>query len=171
MAQEGWISMWGTEWRVLHKLRPHRLLPAAEWPVWHMLHEPAASNCQLATEDRPNGLLASGSRLQRFVKACQPAACRVARDPWPPAHLPVGPCFLSLPAGQLPAATCQNTGLALSLSDLLSRSDPALLPELDWWLSGCGGFVREARNGPAFVVRADGMQFSPPQPQPQTPLG
>jgi hypothetical protein len=46
--------------------------------------------------------------------------------------------------------------------DLLSRSDPALLPEPDWWLPGCGGFVREGRNGPAFVVRADGRLDQPP---------
>jgi hypothetical protein len=46
--------------------------------------------------------------------------------------------------------------------DLLSRSDPALLPEPDWWLSGCEGFVRESSNGPAFVVWADGRLDQPP---------
>jgi hypothetical protein len=52
-----------------NNLRPYRFLVAAEWPVWHMLHDSAASNCQLATEDRPNGLLASGSHLNRFEEA------------------------------------------------------------------------------------------------------
>jgi hypothetical protein len=100
-------------WRALHNIRPHRLLPAAKWSVWHMLHEPVASNCQLATEDRPKGLLASGSRLKRFAEACQlPAAGQPVTLPKPPAHLPGGPCFLGLPAGQPPAAACQTAGLA-----------------------------------------------------------
>jgi hypothetical protein len=92
-----------------------------------------------------------------------PAACRTASDHWPPARLPAGPC-LSSSACRLDSRL-QRHVRPQAWQDLLSRSDPALLPEPDWWLSGCGGFVREGGNGPAFVVRADGRLDQPPPPQ------
>ncbi len=71
-VQEGWIGMWGTGGRFTISGHTGCCRRQSGQPVWHMLHEPAASNCQLATVDRPNGLLASGSRLlKHFVEACQ----------------------------------------------------------------------------------------------------
>ncbi len=120
--------------------------------MWHLLHEPAASNCQLAPEDKPNGLLASGCRLKRFAKACLLTAGQ-----------PV--TFGHLRASQLDPASpaCRMGGRLLrhirsqTWQDMLSASDPnALMPEPDWWLSGCGSFVRKGRDGSAFIARSGG---------------
>ena len=37
----------------------------------HVLHEKLASNCQLALDTHPRGLLASGSRLHHVAAACE----------------------------------------------------------------------------------------------------
>ncbi len=107
-------------WRALHNLKPHRLLPAAKWLVWHMLHEPAASNCELATEDRPNGLLASGSRLKRFAEACQLPAVQ----PMTPGQLRTCQLDHASSACRL-GSRLQRHVRPRAWQDLLSRFDPA----------------------------------------------
>jgi hypothetical protein len=62
-------------------------------------------------------------------------------------------CFLSLPAEQSPAASGMSDRRP-GRTNLLSRSDPALLLEPDWWLSGCGGFDHEGTQERACLCGA-----------------
>ena len=153
-------------WKAFHDLKPHRLLPAADWPVWHMLHEAAASNCQLAPQSAPAGLLASGSRLKSFAAACAlPAGQPVTLGCIRQAVLGGGAGARRL-GGRL-----LNLVRPLPWREVLAGHEHSGLPEPEWWVSGCGSWVRKDVAGPVYRVRSDGRLDNGPMPEAGQPQG
>jgi hypothetical protein len=118
------------------KLRPHRLLPAGELPGLHALHEQMASNCQLATDACPSGLLASGARLKRFAaeRQLQPGQALAMHHLHTDALLGEGPAAAGRPSDEV-SRSCTMA--------LLQGGAP--VPESEWLVSDCGRFARRAR--------------------------